>query len=215
MSIKVCVFDDHRRVRDAMSALLKGTPGFEWGGGFPNAENVVKDVEKADPDVVLMDIEMPGLSGIDAVKMLHAKFPDVRIIMQTSFDEDRKIFYSICYGANGYLLKNTPPHQVLEAIKEVYEGGAPMTPSIARRVVELFRSAAMEKPMAEKDYQLSDREFEVLQLLAKGKSYKLIGEALFISAETVHSHVKKIYDKLQVASKTEAVAKALQENLIS
>lgn len=215
MSIKVCVFDDHKKVRDALGAIIKGTEGFEWGGSFPDCNNVLKDVEKADPDVILMDIEMPGTSGIDAVKMLHQKFPHIRVIMQTAFDDDDKVFYSICFGASGYLLKSTPPAKMLQAIEEVSQGGAPMTPSIAKKVLEMFQQHPPSEKTADHDYHISEREKEVLVLLVKGKSYKMIGDELFISYETVRSHMKSIYEKLHVASMTEAVAKALQEKLVS
>lgn len=215
MNIKVTVFDDHKKVRDALGIIIKGTEGFEWGGGFPDCNNLMKDVEKADPDVVLMDIEMPGMSGIDAVKILHEKFPHIKVIMQTAFDDDEKVFYSICFGASGYMLKSTPPAHMLEAIRDVYNGGAPMSPSIARKVLEMFQHHPPSAKTADHDYRLSEREKQVLELLVKGQSYKMIGDALFISYETVRSHMKSIYDKLHVASMTEAVAKALQEKLVS
>ncbi len=214
MAIRVTVFDDHKKVRDALSIIIKGTPGLEWGGGFPNCNNVLKDVEKADPDVILMDIEMPGTTGINAVKMVSEKFPAIKVIMQTIFDEDDKIFYSICFGASGYILKSTPPAQIIEAIKDVYNGGAPMTPQIASKVLNLFQKNLSEKQIADVDYNLSKREKEVLELLVKGLSYKLIANELNISYDTVHSHIRKIYEKLHVASMTEAVSKALKENLV-
>lgn len=214
MSIRVTVFDDHKKVRDAIAAVIKSAEGLEWGGSYANCNNVIRDVAKSDPDVILMDIEMPGTSGINAVKMLKEKFPHIPIIMQTVFDDDDKIFYSICYGASGYLLKNTAPSNMVEAIRQVYQGGAPMTPSIAARVLALFQQNMGKTPIAEKDYDLSKREKEVLELLVDGLSYKLIAAELHISYDTVHSHIRKIYDKLQVASMTEAVSKALREHLI-
>jgi DNA-binding NarL/FixJ family response regulator len=215
MNIKVCVFDDHKKVRDALGIIIKGTEGFEWGGSFADCNNVLKDVEKSDPDVVLMDIEMPGMSGIDAVKLLHQKFPHIKVIMQTAFDDDDKVFYSICFGASGYLLKSTSPAKMLEAIQDVATGGAPMTPSIAKKVLLMFQQNPPSEKRADHDYHLSQREKDVLELLVKGKSYKMIGDELFISYETVRSHMKNIYEKLHVASMTEAVAKALQEKLVS
>ncbi|MBC8047948.1 MAG: response regulator transcription factor [Fimbriimonadaceae bacterium] len=214
MSIRVTIFDDSKKIRDALSVILKGTEGFEWGGGFSNANNLLKDIEKADPDVVLMDIEMPGISGIDAVKILHTEKPIIKIIMQTIFDDDNKVFYSICFGADGYILKTTPPAQILEAIKEVYAGGAPMTPVIAKKVLHLFKTHLTETELAEKDYRLTEREMEILNYLVKGFSYQKIADTIFISYETVHSHIKNIYEKLHVATKTEAVAKAINEKLI-
>jgi DNA-binding NarL/FixJ family response regulator len=215
MNIRVTVFDDHKRVRDALGIIFKGTEGFEWGGGFTDCNNVLKDVEKSDPDVVLMDIEMPGRSGIDAVKLIHEKFPHIKVIMQTAFDDDDKVFYSICFGASGYMLKSTPPVQMLTAIQDVYNGGAPMSPSIARKVLEMFQMHPPSAQTADHDYRLSEREKQVLELLVKGESYKMIGSKLSISYDTVRSHMKSIYEKLHVASMTEAVSKALRENLVT
>lgn len=215
MSIRVCVFDDSKKVRDALSVILKGTPGFEWAGGFPDARNVLRDIAKAEPDVVLMDIEMPGISGIEAVKQVHAAHPDLKVIMQTVFEDDDKVFYSICFGASGYVLKNTPPAQMLQAIREAYEGGAPLTPMIAKKVLKLFQQNPPAQQVAKEDYKLSQREKEVLEALVKGYGLKMVADALDISYDTVRTHIKHIYEKLHVASMTEAVAKAIQEKLVS
>lgn len=214
MPIKVCVFDDHKKVRQAMEVILKSSHDFQFVGSYENANSVVADVEECQPDVILMDIEMPGTSGIDAVKLVHQKFPDIKIIMQTVFADDDKIFYSICFGASGYLLKSTPTARILEAIKEVHEGGAPMTPQIALKVLQLFQQNIPKQQTVREDYQLSKREKEVLELLVQGKGLKIISSELFISYDTVRSHIKNIYEKLHVASLTEAVAKTINERLI-
>ncbi|MBC8045440.1 MAG: response regulator transcription factor [Fimbriimonadaceae bacterium] len=215
MPIRVCVFDDHKKVREALGVILKGHSDFEFAGAFEDCNNVIRDVVSAQPDVILMDIEMPGVSGIEAVKIVHKEFPAIKIIMQTVFADDDKIFYSICFGASGYLLKSTPPGKILEALKEVNEGGAPMTPQIASKVLHLFQqNLPGQQMMVKEDYQLSKREKEVLELLVQGKSLKMLAGELTISYDTVRSHIKNIYEKLHVASMTEAVAKAINERLV-
>lgn len=214
MSIRVCIFDDNKKVRDALGMILKGTEGFEWCGSFLSCSNLIADYKKVAPDVVLMDIQMPGITGIDAVKELRTKFPDAKILMLTNFDDDDKIFSSICFGASGYLLKNTAPVKIIEAIKEVYDGGAPMTPAIAQKVLKMFRNTPPQMA-PQHDYNLTTREKEVLECLVKGMSLKMIGENLSISYDTVRTHIKHIYEKLHVVSMTEAVAKTLREKLLT
>lgn len=212
--IRVCIFDDNKKVRDALAMILKGTAGLHWCGTFADCSNLVADYKKAAPDVVLMDIQMPGITGIDAVKELRTKFSDAKVLMLTNFDDDDKVFSSICFGASGYILKNTPPLKIIEAIKEVYEGGAPMTPSIAKKVLQMFR-ANPPHTAPERDYNLTTREKEVLECLVKGMSLKMVGENLSISYDTVRTHIKHIYEKLHVVSMTEAVAKTIKEKLLS
>ena len=159
-TLRLIIFEDNRNLREGLFQLINGSPGFECAGVFANCTDIVKDIQQTNPDVILMDIEMPGISGIEAVKIAKEKFPDVKILMETIFDDNDKVFQSICNGAEGYILKNTPPVQMLAAIKEVYEGGSPMTPSIARKVLKMVK----HKPSAEtvNDFDLSDREKEVV-----------------------------------------------------
>jgi DNA-binding NarL/FixJ family response regulator len=214
MNIRVSVFDDSKKVRDALGMIIKGTNGFEWCGSFSDCSNLVKDYKKANPDVVLMDIQMPGISGIDAVKELRSHFPEAKILMLTNFDDEDKVFSSICFGASGYLLKNTSPAKLIEAIQEVFEGGAPMTPVIAQKVLKMFRNHPPSYTTPKKDYHLSAREKDVLECLVKGMSLKMVGDELSISYDTVRTHVKHIYEKLHVVSMTEAVAKTINERLL-
>ena len=211
--LKVTIFEDNRSLREGMYQLINGSPGFTCSGAFANCNNLVKDIEAADPDVILMDIEMPGISGIEAVRIIKEKFPKIKILMETIFDENDKIFQSICNGAEGYILKNTPPAQILSAIKEVYEGGAPMTPNIASKVLKMFKNRPPESGVLE-EFNLTDREKEILKCLVDGMSYKMIADACFISADTVNGHIKNIYKKLQVHSKSEAVVKAIKTRLV-
>jgi len=215
VAIRVCVFDDNKKVRDALGMIIKGTEGFEWAGAFSDCSNLLKDIERAEPDVILMDIQMPGLSGIDAAREIHAHSPEAKVLMLTNFDDDDKVFSSICFGASGYLLKNTPPSKILDAVKEVHEGGAPMTPVVARKVLRMFMAQPPSKAVPERDYRLSVREKEVLECLVKGMSLKMVADNLFITYDTVRSHIKHIYEKLHVVSMTEAVAKAINERLVS
>ncbi len=211
-NIKVVIFEDNTNLRRGLTTLINGSHGFECAGAFGNCDNLIKNITDTKPDVVLMDIEMPGMDGIEAVKMLKPQFPGIKILMETIFEDDEKVFHSICNGAEGYILKNTPPSQILEAIREIHEGGAPMTPSIASKVLSMFKSGRSFSK--DESYNLTDREMEVLKYLVDGMSYKLIAEKCFVSIDTVSSHVKNIYKKLQVHSKSEAVAKAIKGKIV-
>ena len=210
--IKVAIFEDNRSLREGLAAMIGGTPGFACAGAFPNCNNLLKNIEQTRPDVILMDIEMPGIDGIEAVSIIKDEYPDIKILMETIFDDDEKIFNSICAGAEGYILKHTTPAGIMDAIKELYEGGSPMTPSIANRVLKMVK----EKPSfnAKENFDLSAREKEILFCLVKGMSYKMVADTCFISIETVNVHIKNIYRKLQVHSKSEAVAKAIKGKIV-
>jgi len=211
-NVRVTIFEDNRNLREGLFQLIDGSDGFTCAGAFANGLNIVEDIKKTTPDVILMDIEMPGMSGIEAVKLAKEKYPEVKILMETIFDDNDKIFQSICNGAEGYILKNTPPIQILSAIKEIYDGGAPMTPSIASKVLKMFKSKPVEN--ASEEFNLTEREKEVLKCLVEGMSYKMIGDTCFISIDTVSGHIKNIYKKLQVHSKSEAVVKAIKRNIV-
>src|SRR6476660_5497177 len=210
--IKVIIFDDNDSLRDSITMLLKDTADFTLANSYSHCLDVIENIRETKPDVVLMDIDMPGMNGIEGVKLIHKHFPTVQILMLTVFDDDEKVFAAIKAGAGVYILKNAEPKNLLHAISEVYNGGAPMTPGIARKVLQQFQTILPEK---EKDYHLSTREKEVLGLLVDGLSYKMIAGKLNITYDTVRAHMKKIYEKLHVASMTEAVAKAINQKLFS
>jgi DNA-binding NarL/FixJ family response regulator len=208
--IKVIIFDDNDSLRDSVAMLLKESGDFNMVGGYPNCLDITNNIRNTKPDVVIMDIDMPGINGIEAVKVIRNNFPTVQILMFTVFDDHEKVFAAIKAGAGGYILKNADPQNLLHAISEVYNGGAPMTPGIARKVLLQFQAML---PDENKDYHLSQREKEVLALLVEGHPYKIIGSKLNITYDTVRAHMKKIYEKLHVASMTEAVAKAINQKL--
>lgn len=212
MAIKVVIVDDNKRLRESLAALMIMSEGFEVVGTFTNANTIVQDLTGLDCDVVLMDIQMPGTDGISAVKTLKRQFPELKIIIQTVFEDDDKIFNAICSGASGYILKKSTAQEYLQAIKEAYAGGAPITGSIANRVLNMFRSFHVNQPEAVPD--LSEREKEVLSHLVKGLSYKMIADKCNITYDTVRFHMKNIYAKLHVESMTEAVAMAIQKKII-
>ena len=212
MSIRVCLFEDNPGLREGLFYLINGSPGFSCVGAYPDCSELLRNIEETKPDVVLMDIEMPGISGIEGVKILREKYPDIKVLMQTIFEENEKIFQSILNGASGYILKNTSPARILEAIKETHEGGAPMSPSIATKVLKMVQ--ASNGNAKHDSFNLSEREKEVLSCLVKGMSYKLIADACFISVDTVRGHIRNIYEKLHVHSKSEAVAKAIKGKIV-
>jgi DNA-binding NarL/FixJ family response regulator len=212
MDIRVVIFEDNLLLRESLYQLINGTAGLNCAGAFGNCDDIIFNIKKTIPQVVLMDIQMPGKNGIEGVKMVHEQFPEIKIIMQTVVEDDEKIFASVCNGASGYLLKNTSPARLLQAIAEVNEGGAPMTPSIAQKVLEKFRRQSHTS--SKELNNLSNREQEILECLVEGMSYKMIASSCKISIDTVRFHIRNIYEKLHVSSKSEAVAKALRRNII-
>ncbi len=211
MNIRVTIFEDNKSRRESLSMLILSDTMLELAGAFTDCSHVVEDIERNHPHVVLMDIQMPGVSGIEGVKLIKQKFSEIKILMQTVFEDDDKVFDSLRNGASGYILKKAAPEKIIEAIKDVYEGGTPMTPSIASKMLRFFNEAY--QPQAPDNFHLSEREKEILALLVDGLSYKMIADKCNISIFTVNAHVRKIYEKLHVHSATEAVAKVTKHKI--
>ena len=210
-TIRVMIVEDDRVVREGLSLIIDGTPGYHCVGAFGSVEEALTPAGYAQPDVMLLDINLPGMLGSEGVKVFRAKYPALQVLMLTIYAEQERVFESICNGATGYLLKKTPPARLLEAISEAHEGGAPMSPEIARKVIRLFRQSA---PPIHSDYQLTPQETRLLRLLSDGYSYQSSAGQLNISINTVRNYIRSIYEKLHVNSKSEAVSKALRHRLI-
>lgn len=209
--IKLLLYEDNPQLREGLTMLIDGSEGFSVLAAYKNCNNVAAEVEAWKPDVILMDIDMPGTNGIEGLKLIREKNDEVKVLMLTVFDDNRNVFEALKNGANGYVLKKTPPAKLLEFITEAASGGAPMTASIATQVLKMF--SQINAPKSE-DYNLSEREKQVLQLLVDGYSYKMIAAQMFIAIDTVRSHIKKIYEKLHVNSKSEAVARAFKDRIL-
>jgi DNA-binding NarL/FixJ family response regulator len=209
--LRVLIVEDDRDVREGLAALIHGTPGFQCLHSCATMEEAIRVVDADRPDVVLTDLGLPGMSGVEGIRQIKQRHPDLPVLALTVFDTDDKVFEAICAGASGYVLKNTRPAKLLEAIEEVADGGAPMSPEVARRVVRLFRTF---QPAPGTNCRLTPQEHALLKLLAEGHHRKTAALELGISINTVSFHLKHLYEKLQVHSKTEAVAKALRERLV-
>lgn len=210
--IRVLIYEDNDYLRDTLVQVLMTSDKVEVLNAYTDCRNVKQQVELYQPDVVLMDIDMPFVNGIEGTRIISSNYPLVQIIMLTVFDDDDKIFEAIFAGAAGYLLKKTEPQKLINAIVEVKDGGVPMTAQIARKVLNVL--ASKNKGLEREEHNLSQREMEILNCLVKGLSYKLIASELSISIDTVRTHIKKVYEKLHVNSATEAVSKALQKKII-
>ena len=210
-SLRVVLIEDLRDIRLSLAALINGTAGFECIASFGSVETALARIEHEKPNIILTDLGLPGMSGVEGIERFREIFPEIPIIALTIYDNDDQIFNALCNGANGYLLKNTPPARLLEALQEAADGGSPMSPAIAARVVKLFREF---RPPEYSDYHLTPQETELLKLLIEGHHKKTAAREMNISIHTVSFHLKNIYEKLQVHSKTEAVAKALREKLV-
>jgi DNA-binding NarL/FixJ family response regulator len=208
---RVIVIEDERDLRNGLQVLLNMSPDFECVKSFASMEEALRTIDSVEIDMILTDIGLPRMDGIEGTRILHEKYPEMPIVVFTVHEEDDKIFQALCAGARGYLLKNTPPNRIIEALNEVVKGGAPMSPDVALRVVKLFRTFA---PPEKSDYKFTEQETKILKLLVDGHHYKTAAAELGISTPTVAFHLRNIYEKLQVHSKTEAVAKALRENLV-
>jgi DNA-binding NarL/FixJ family response regulator len=191
--------------------LINGTEGFFCSGSYRTMEEALDRIPHALPDIVLADIGLPGMNGIEGVKRLKERYPNLLILMSTVYDDDERVFDAICAGACGYLLKKTPPAKLLESIREAVDGGAPMTPEVARRVIKLFREV---RPPDRSNYELTPHELRLLKLFVEGHNYKTAATELNVSINTINFHVRNIYEKLQVHSRSEAVAKALLNRLV-
>jgi DNA-binding NarL/FixJ family response regulator len=211
LAVRVVIIEDLRDVRESLAILIDGTDGFETAASYRTMEEALTGVTSIRPTVILTDIGLPGMDGIEGTRQLHAIVPNVPILALTVYDDDDNVFNAICAGASGYLLKNTLPDSLIESIREVARGGAPMSPEVARRVLGLFREF---RPLPRSSYGLTPQETELLKLMIEGHHYKTAASVLGISTSTVSFHLKNIYGKLQVHSKTEAVAKALRERLM-
>lgn len=210
---KLAIFDDDDIRRELIQILIQATAGYECIGSYTDCRNLVRDFKKNLPDVVLMDIDMPNVNGIEGLKLIRQHFDGIKVIMQTVFEEESKILEAIIEGADGYILKKAHPVKLLDSIQDVLEGGSPMTPAVARQVLNYFNK---NKPilLEKKEFNLSDRELEILSLLVQGFSYKMIADKCFITYATVNKHITHIYEKLHVQSGTEAVAKAIEHKIV-
>ena len=211
--INVAIVEDNDTIREGLTALINGTTGYQCVGSFRDCESFLEKLQSLDVDVVLMDIALPGMNGIEGVKEAILLNPDIDILMLTIYEDSEKVFDALCAGACGYLVKKTPPSKLLEAIKEVHEGGSPMSSQIARQVITAFKESKDTKD-EKQQFELSAREKEVINLLANGNNYQQIADQLFISVDTVRHHIKNIYKKLQVHTQSEAVAKAIRKRII-
>lgn len=211
--IKVVIIEDNNTIREGLAALINGTEGYSCVGAFPSCEKFFSSLPNLEIDVALMDIALPGMNGIEGVKKLKESRPEISTLMLTIYEENKVVFDALCAGACGYLVKKTPPIRLLEAIKDVYEGGSPMSSHIARQVITLFQKT-QNKSLGKNESELSDREKDVLNNLAEGNNYQEIAEKMFISVDTVRHHIRNIYKKLHVHSQSQAVAKAIRKGLI-
>ena len=209
--IKVAVIEDHHKFRECLEFLLNNTDGYCCTGSFRTMEEALDRIGTQLPDLALVDIGLPGMSGVEGARILKDLYPELLVLMNTIYDDDDRIFDALCAGASGYLLKKTPPAQLLESVKVAMNGGAPMSPEVARRVISLFKEI---RPPDRADYGLTPHETRLLQMLAEGHSYKTAAAELGVTAKTVSFHLQNIYQKLQVHSKSEAVSKALRNRLI-
>lgn len=209
--IKTAVVEDVRDIREGLTTLINFTDGFRCTGGYRSMEEAIPRISGNVPDVLLSDIGLPGMNGIDGIKILKEQFPEMTVLMLTVYDDDDRIFDALCAGASGYLLKRTPPAKLLENIREAVSGGAPMSPEVASRVIKLFREV---RPPERVEYDLTPHETRLLKLLVEGYNYTTAAEELGVSYNTIKFHMRHIYEKLQVHSKSEAVAKALQNRIV-
>jgi len=212
--IRVMVYEDNPELRESLKELIDGSEGMTCIAAFSGCVHASEEVQALQPDVVLMDIDMPGMNGIEGVKQIRSVRQETHIIMLTVFDDNQRVFEAVCAGATGYLLKRTPDEKIIEAIRDVQTGGAPMTSRIARQVLQLFSGQQHNETGTQIDYQLTKRETETLSWLVKGYSYKMIAENMEVSIDTVRAHIKKIYEKLHVHSMNEAVAKAIKQKIV-
>lgn len=204
--IRLMIVEDDRDIRDGLRLIAERTKGVAFAGAYGDAESAIAEVTKARPDVILLDIELPGMTGIKAIPELKTKYEKANILMLTVHQDDQAVFDSLCAGASGYLIKTAHPDKIMEAVREIHSGGVPMTASIARMVIQSFQR--------QNNPDLTPKESEILKLLCQGHSYKMIADSMFVSWETVHSHIKNIYKKLNVNSKSEAVIKALKQKMV-
>jgi DNA-binding NarL/FixJ family response regulator len=210
-TIRVAIVEDRREIRDGLATLINFTEGFSCTGSYRSMEEAIPKLAGNLPDVLLLDIGLPGMDGIEGIRILKEKHPSLTILMLSVYEDNERIFDALCAGAVGYLLKKTPPAKLLDGLREAVAGGAPMSPEVARRVITLFKEV---RPPERVDYDLSPHEIRLLKLLVEGHSYKTAAAELGVSVNTISFHLKNIYDKLQVHSKSEAVAKALKNRLV-
>ncbi len=210
-AIRVAIIEDRREIREGLAMLINGTEGYNCVGTYRSMEEALDRIGHQLPDVALLDIGLPGMSGIEGLKILKERYPNMLLLILSVYDDDERIFDAMCAGAAGYLLKKTPPVKLLESLKEAVQGGAPMSPEVARRVISLFREI---RPPERADYDLTPHETRLLKLFVKGHNYKTAAKELGVTVHTISFHLRSIYEKLQVHSKSAAVAKALENRLI-
>jgi DNA-binding NarL/FixJ family response regulator len=209
--ITVVNIDDQRQVREGLALLIDATQGYRCVGRYRSMEEALAGIGPTGPDVALVDIGLPGMSGIEGIKLLKQRYPNVAPLVLTVYGDDGRIFAALCAGACGYLLKKTPPARLLESLREAVDGGSPMSPEVARRVIALFRQI---RPPENADYQLTPHETRLLRMMVEGHNYKSAAKELGVTTHAISFHMRRIYEKLQVHSKSEAVAKALQNRLV-